>query len=658
MKEKTKYILIFLGITLIGLLYNYKYINDFPSHIHAWAQSDRYSLAIGFTENKLNIFKPQTFVYNRQFPDKWEKSYTDKIVSVDFPIHDYIPAIIMSLTKNQSFWIFRLYILIYSFFGLFFLFRLSREITNSNIKAGLITFIAATSPIFVYYQAGFLPTIPSLANAMIGLYFYYKYLQNNKNKLFIISLLFLTLSTLARTSFAIPLIAVLCIEFLRVIRKDTSLKPKIIPLIISLLLIISYYFYNQYLRENHGSIFLKNLMLPKNTQEVKDILKYIKENWLYQYFSLYNFITFLLIIILSIFFFIKRLLKANYQFLNIKINYFYLFILTYLFGTLCFFFLMMKQFVNHDYYFLDSFFLPTLLIITVLLTLLPNIELRKRNPYSISVLITLSFLSILMFIQPFKTQSQRRETGDWDFIGHSINNYQGSNLFLDSLGISSSAKIMALRTFAPNIPFILMKRSGYAIMSFDSSTTNKIFEWDYDYIVFENENFLTNIYAKDSNILKKIRKIATNGKISICKPSSNNPQTILEFLELNKKKIGYKYTDTSSYIMDSKTEFDLNIKIDDLSFLNNKNGIMVFNADFKIKDEKDIYIVANIKSNNKDIYYYSYPISAKDFWVNIPFIFSFPKLEGKDKYSLILYIWNNGGDGELYYKNPNFSIYY
>ena len=174
MKEKTKYILIFLGITLIGLLYNYKYINDFPSHIHAWAQSDRYSLAIGFTENKLNIFKPQTFVYNRQFPDKWEKSYTDKIVSVDFPIHDYIPAIIMSLTKNQSFWIFRLYILIYSFFGLFFLFRLSREITNSNIKAGLITFIAATSPIFVYYQAGFLPTIPSLANAMIGLYFYYK----------------------------------------------------------------------------------------------------------------------------------------------------------------------------------------------------------------------------------------------------------------------------------------------------------------------------------------------------------------------------------------------------------------------------------------------------------------------------------------------------
>ena len=47
--------LVLLVIVSLGIILNIRYINEFPSHIHAWAQSDRYALAVGFTNNDLNF---------------------------------------------------------------------------------------------------------------------------------------------------------------------------------------------------------------------------------------------------------------------------------------------------------------------------------------------------------------------------------------------------------------------------------------------------------------------------------------------------------------------------------------------------------------------------------------------------------------------------
>ena len=114
MQHNVKKALTIIIITGLGFLYHHKYINEFPSNIHAWAQSDRYALSLGFLDNGLNIFKPQTFVYNHQFPHKWKVPSGETITAVDFPIHDYIPALLMKLTGNTSPWLFRIYILLYS----------------------------------------------------------------------------------------------------------------------------------------------------------------------------------------------------------------------------------------------------------------------------------------------------------------------------------------------------------------------------------------------------------------------------------------------------------------------------------------------------------------------------------------------------------------
>jgi hypothetical protein len=197
-------------IFVLGITFHFKYINEFPSHIHAWTQADRYALSLGFVNNKLNFFKPQTYVItNGGDTAQVQSALNESITAVDFPIHDYIPALIMKFSGVKSPWIFRAYILLYSFIGLFFLFRLSYLITADLFKSIFILLFAATSPVFIYYQGGFLPTIPSLANAIIGIYFFFVHLQKNEQKAFNLSILFFTLATLSRSTFVIPLLAVL-----------------------------------------------------------------------------------------------------------------------------------------------------------------------------------------------------------------------------------------------------------------------------------------------------------------------------------------------------------------------------------------------------------------------------------------------------------------
>ena len=278
-------------ILIVGLsfFYQYPYLNKFPSHIHAWAQADRYALSLGFVENDLNFFKPQTFIYNKQFPHKYRVPSETTISAVEFPIHDFIPAIFMQLCKNKSPLFFQLYVLLYSIIGLIFLSKLAYKVNGDCLKTTLVIVFATTSPVFVYYQGGFLPSIPSLSNAIIGIYYYYKFLNQDKDKdkdkHFWLSIIFMTIAVLSRTTFAIPLIAIFTVEILRIIRKDTKLKPKILPIILSILLIFLFRIYNYHLREKYGSIFLSHLMPAENIMQFKELLFQTFQNWFFQYLT-------------------------------------------------------------------------------------------------------------------------------------------------------------------------------------------------------------------------------------------------------------------------------------------------------------------------------------------------------------------------------------
>ena len=54
-------------IIALGIGIQFKYLNEFPAFIHAWAQDDRYALAIGFLDNGFDLFHPETMIYSNNF---------------------------------------------------------------------------------------------------------------------------------------------------------------------------------------------------------------------------------------------------------------------------------------------------------------------------------------------------------------------------------------------------------------------------------------------------------------------------------------------------------------------------------------------------------------------------------------------------------------
>jgi acetolactate synthase regulatory subunit len=90
--------------------------------------------------------------------------------------------------------------------------------------------------------------------------------------------------------------------------------------------------------------------------------------------------------------------------------------------------------------------------------------------------------------------------------------------------------MLIIDDIAPNIPFILMQRKGFVVMNTNQKNIEDALKWDYNYIIVQNEYFIPEIYTPYPNILSKLNKIADNGKISVCKLSANNQQSLLDLL--------------------------------------------------------------------------------------------------------------------------------
>lgn len=506
--SKLKLVFVTFFILLTGLYFQWPYFNEFPLFTHAWAQSDRYAIALGFIQNNFDLFHPQTFVFNPQFPFDWHHRYDDTITAVDFPIHDFIVAILMKLFGTNTPIVFRVYTFIWSLIGLLFLFRLSNEVLKNHIKSLIVIVLAMTSPVFIFYQSGFLPSIPSWSCAIIGLYWYSLFVQKSKFKYLIYTVFFITIATLTRSTFAIILISIIGVEFIKILKfKARDILKKVMLFGGSLSIILIYSYYNGLLRNNHGSMFLHYLLPVESWEHFKEFLLLTIESWGLQYFTLNHYYLMILIVLVGgLFIFLKI---RNKQRIQIEYS---LLVFASISGYCIFFLLMIWQFPHHDYYFIDTFFIPFLLLILLCFKNIPDFKFDK-----IIYGLLLIFLSVIVIPQGKENQKERRVENDWDVMLSTYNNFKDSDLFLDSLSISHEAKILSVKPYAPNYTFILMKRSGYVFMNMSKENFEEKLAWNPDYIVFQNTFLETEIQKNYPEILNQLTFIATNNKISVFK---------------------------------------------------------------------------------------------------------------------------------------------
>lgn len=659
---------------LLGILFHKAYIHEFPSFIHAWAQADHYAITLGFLDNGLNFFKPQTLIYNHQFPDWWASTTETGITSVDFPIHHYIPAVIMDMIGVRSPWVSRLYIFCYSLVGLISIYKLAYLFSKNHIRSLFVVVFAATSPVFVYYQAGFFPSIPSWSNALLGIYFYVLFLKKSEYKHFLLSLVFLTLAALSRTTFVIPLIAVFGNEFLRILFRQTSWKSKLLPVFFSIFSIIGYFLYNKYLRETYSSIFIGYLLPPESLLDFWNILNAIVKRWILDYYSIYHY-GIVLVLILGLFFGKKQ---GNEQGKN---TWLLRFIGIYGIGLFLFLIAMSEAFINHDYYFIDTFFIPSIVLLSLLIGQFQPIKSNVINGIEGIILVVLG-IGFVQYV--FENQIERREVLDYDLATNTQINYQGANEFLTELGVPKTAKILAIDICAPNVPFVMMDRRGHGVFYPTKENLEKAFTWDFDYVVTQNSYFVDRTYKEYPEVINHLKVIGNNGQITVSKyHKASNSQDLNQYLlsGLSNPYISKAYNyeekaseDWSNVIrvdslvnnshvgeMKLKELYGITLKQSNIPQFTEKRSMLRLKADVMIKKGLKSNFVVRLREDSKIKINKTFPLAncidvdKIGEWQTVEVITSLPKLNSNNN-MLSLFLWNPKED-HLYIDDIEVEVY-
>jgi Ca2+/Na+ antiporter len=460
------------------------------------------------------------------------------------------------------------------------------------------------------------------------------------------------------------------IELIRILRKKTGFKPKAIPVAISIITIGGYFAYNMYLRSQYGSIFLGNIMPPDDFNHIIELFKIVYKDWFYLYFSNIHYIILLLLFIIALVF---KFIYKRKEYINTLSTIGLIFI-----GGICYGFIMMYQFKMHDYYFLDTFFLSIVLFLLFFVSLMPNTKTLQI------LMVALILIMGPMFIyKGVKAQEIRRETGSWDKSQSIIKDYKGAKELLNSVGANQESRILVMPAYNPNLPFIFMDKKGYVLMSPKVENIKPKLKWDYDFIVAQNDCFISDVYSVYPEILTQIVKIADNNKISIYKYSDEKKnQTLVEFLELNKKEnvvdkimtydttfednwqhteFSYEvsYSGLKSGVLNPESEYGLTYKSKSLDVLKDESMTMLFSSYFLKSELNNCDIVVTIVEEGELTYYKTYNLKKlllkKGEWEELNLVFQLPKVNKSD-YEFSLYV-HNTGNNKLYIDDFSFKLF-
>jgi len=220
-----------------------------PQSVHIWRQTNGLSIAQMYYEQNLKFFQPEI---QNQLGDGGMSGKT----AGEFPIIYFAMAKIWQVF-GKSEWSFRLFQLLILFSGIFLLFRMLTPITGNPVRAGFISMLVFTSPMFIFYGPNFLPDAPALAFTFIAWFFLSQFVKKRKDSSLWIASVFIFLATTLKITTATSFIGIgawIIFEtiFLNPEKKVFNFRIKhYIPFIISILLIIAWFFYIDYYNGLH-----------------------------------------------------------------------------------------------------------------------------------------------------------------------------------------------------------------------------------------------------------------------------------------------------------------------------------------------------------------------------------------------------------------------
>ncbi len=593
-------LLVVVILLIIGGFFFYDQFFSFPSHLHAWSQGDRYALTIGYLNNGLDFFRPSTLNLYPEYPPHNGITFFTGITSAAMPLPEYLAALVMKFTGVRQPWVLRLIVLLSGGVGLYFLFRFMRTIGGVFSLSLLTVLMVFSAPVFTYYLNAFIPSIPALALSWAAFYFYANYLRDAKTKHFLLALILLTLATLIRPPFLMPLVAMVAVHLSFTGFKRQKIKEYLL-ILLHLTIIGIFSYHDKSLQHQYGSMFNSQLMPAESLGDWMALMAVAWKNWSLSYWSLSQYV--LLLMVPVVLFLMRKKIFKGY-----RLQLFLIAILN-LGAGLLYSFAMAKQFPMHDYYFLDSLFLPLVLLLALGFSAVEIHHRRQQIPLAIALLI----FAPAMLWASFQKQNERYTSHSWDLVEATRLNFVGSDAFLSENGIRRDAKMMVLDAYSSNIPLLMMDREGFTVIETSAKKLTKALQLPFDYVVIQNRGLGSDVLRNLPELTNKLEPIANNGKIGLYKYSASSlPQNWLNLLLVNSlTKSFIPISDSVPLCMDQETAF-VNIKDTLLTGESEVVSALLFQAD-AFTDQTSLNglnLVVDAKDDAGFSFYDSRPLSA------------------------------------------------
>lgn len=152
----------------------------------SWRQSDVGAIARNFLQNGFRFGYPQI---------DWAGN-APGYVGTEFPILPFIAAVCYKFAGVHE-WVGRIQAVILFAVSLPFFFLLVREIFGST-AAVWATFFYCFTPLNVFAGRSFMPDVPSLSFAIVGLYFFLRWVEHGKSSSFFVAAIAISLSLLIK----------------------------------------------------------------------------------------------------------------------------------------------------------------------------------------------------------------------------------------------------------------------------------------------------------------------------------------------------------------------------------------------------------------------------------------------------------------------------
>lgn len=479
-----------------------------PSFHHTWAQADWLALALNFRQRGFDLLHPATYNLLTR----------DGITGAALPLPAYLTALLMQLTGSEAPGQMRLLTLLLSLGGMLALFGLVLQASRSVWRAGLAALFAFCSPLYGYYQANYLPSVPAFAAALAGYYCLYRFSRPAPHapptgRWLYAAIALLTLAAAIRTPFAIPLLISLG-HVLVLRRRQTALAPGWLRAgaagLVALLFLGGYFLYNEHLtRAYGGSMFLARPRPFQSVAEAWDTTQLVADKWGLDLLSYWQWLA------LGAASLGAALSRRPRQWLRSE---WLLHGLLLTAGGLAYYVLMGPQYIDHDYYFIDSLLLPLVLVFGGALASLRRPAGRRFQWFRGGALAIAGVLAVLWVLDTHTVQRQRYTEQAGDRGAATLRNFTGSARLLDSLGVPRAARIMVLDAYSFNLPLVLMQRRGWTVLTTSEANLRDAFRPPADLFVTQNAFFHSDIVTNYPLLLERLDSVYSNGQLTFWRP--------------------------------------------------------------------------------------------------------------------------------------------